>query len=216
MPDIGRTDRLIGAAVLAVLLALLGWGLAERPSSSHPGAVAPHRSAGTPAASVTPAGGRAGGPVRGTVTAIGDSTLLDSEPELRADLPGVRIEGQVNLQFHGGVQMVDQLHAAGALGDVLVVDLGTNGALSPADFDAMVQAAAGVTRIVFVNVNVPRPWAASVNAVLAAGVSGHPSIAVLADWDTLSAGHPSWFAPDQIHLEPAGAKALADLVAHDA
>jgi lysophospholipase L1-like esterase len=65
-------------------------------------------------------------------------------------------------------------------------------------------------------VNVPRAWAASVNAVLAAGVAGHPGVAVLADWNALSGSHPTWFAQDQVHLEPAGAKALADLVARDA
>ena len=36
---------------------------------------------------------------------------------------------------------------------------------------------------------------------------------VLADWYTLSADHPSWFAPDGVHLETAGAQAMAGLVA---
>jgi lysophospholipase L1-like esterase len=35
---------------------------------------------------------------------------------------------------------------------------------------------------------------------------------VLADWYTLAAGHPEWFTADQVHLQPAGAQALADLV----
>jgi lysophospholipase L1-like esterase len=52
--------------------------------------------------------------------------------------------------------------------------------------------------------------------VLAAGVARYPGVAVLADWDSLSSGHPEWFTPDQVHLEPAGAQALAGLIAQDA
>jgi lysophospholipase L1-like esterase len=36
---------------------------------------------------------------------------------------------------------------------------------------------------------------------------------VLADWYAASAGHPEWFGPDGYHLRPAGARALAALVA---
>ena len=90
---------------------------------------------------------------------------------------------------------------------------GNNGAVTSADFDAMMQAAAGVRRVVIVNVDVPRPWEEENNAVLAAGVARYPGVAVLADWYSLSSDHPDWFTPNQVHLEPAGARALAGLVA---
>jgi hypothetical protein len=209
--DISTRDKLVGALVVGLLLALLGVGLAESAtarSSAPAGSRQPVAPAGAPAGAAT------GGPVSGTVTAIGDSVLLDTVPYLQADLPGIHVAGQVNLQFGDGVQAVASERTARTLGDVLVVALGTNGAVSAAQFDAMMQAASGVKRVVFVNVNVPRTWAASVNAVLASGVASHPGVAVLANWNALSAGHPAWFAPDQVHLEPAGAKAFADLVAH--
>jgi hypothetical protein len=76
----------------------------------------------------------------------------------------------------------------------------------------MMQAAAGVSRVVFVNVCVPRSWEASDNATLAAGVARYPGVAVLADWYSLASPHPEWFDPDQVHLLPAGAQALADLI----
>lgn len=207
---VSRSDRVIGAVVIGLLLALLGVGLVVRAtparSSSSNAARAPVAAAGTPSASE----------VSGPVTVVGDSVLLDAAPDLEADLPGVHVNGEVNLQFSDGVQLVAADRAAGTLGEVLVVALGTNGAVTAAEFDAMMQAANGVKRVVFVNVNVPRNWATSVNAVLAAGVASHPGVAVLADWNALSAGHPTWFAADQVHLEPAGARALADLVARNA
>lgn len=149
----------------------------------------------------------------GPVSAVGDSIMLDIQPYLEADLPGARIDGLVSRQFESGIAVVQADRAAGTLGNVLVVELGTNGTVTPTDFDAMMQAAAGVTRVVFVNINVPRPWEAQDNAVLAAGVARYPGVAVLADWNALSAGHPEWFTPDQVHLDPAGAQAMAGLVA---
>ncbi len=142
--------------------------------------------------------------------------MLDIQSDLEADIPGVRVDGLVSRQFETGIGIVQADRAAGTLGRVLVVELGTNGSVTSADFDAMMQAAAGVSRVVFVNVNVPRSWEVEDNAVLAAGVARYPGLAVLADWNAVSTPHPEWFTPDQVHLEPAGAQALATLITSDA
>jgi len=142
--------------------------------------------------------------------------MLDIQPELTVDVPGVTVDGLVSRQFEAGIGVVQADRAAGTLGRVLVVELGTNGAVEPSDVDAMMQAASGVSRVVFVNVCVPRPWAAPDNAVLAAGVARYPGLAVLADWNALATPHPEWFTADQVHLNPDGAAALAALIAKDA
>ena len=36
---------------------------------------------------------------------------------------------------------------------------------------------------------------------------------MLADWNALATPHPEWFTADQVHLNPAGATALAALIA---
>jgi len=163
----------------------------------------------TVAGAVTP-------PLPGSVTAVGDSIMLDIQPYLQADIPGVQVDGLVSRQFETGIGIVQADRAAGTLGSILVVELGTNGSVTSADIDAMMQAAAGVTRVVFVNVDVPRPWEAPDNATLAAGVARYPGVAVLADWYTLSTPHPEWFTSDQVHLNPAGAQALASLITQNA
>jgi len=155
-------------------------------------------------------------PVAGPVTAVGDSIMLDIQSDLQADIPGVRVDGLVSRQFETGIGVVQADRAAGTLGNVLVVELGTNGTVTPADVTAMMQAAAGVKRVVFVNVDVPRSWEAEDNAVLAAGVAQYPGVAVLANWYALSVDHPEWFEPDQVHLDPAGAQALATLITSEA
>jgi hypothetical protein len=155
-------------------------------------------------------------PVPGPFFAVGDSLMIDIQPYLEADLPGVQVDGMVSRQFESGIAVVQAARAAGTLGNVVVVELGTNGSVTASDIDAMMQAATGVRRVIFVNVDVPRSWEAPDNAVLAAGVARYPGVAVLADWYSLSSGHPEWFTPDQVHLQPAGAQAMAALIASDA
>ena len=147
------------------------------------------------------------------MTAVGDSIMLDIQPELSVVLPGVTVDGLVSRQFDAGVGVVQADRSAGTLGRVLVVELGTNGPVSASAIDAMMQAASGVSRVVFVNVCVPRDWTTPDNAVLAAAVGRYPGMAVLADWNALATPHPEWFTADQVHLNPAGATALATLIA---
>ncbi len=152
----------------------------------------------------------------GPFFAVGDSIMIDIESDLEADLPGVQVDGMVSRQFEAGIAVVQAARSAGTLGNVLIVELGTNGTVTPSDFDALMQAAAGVKRVIFVNVDVPRSWEAPDNAVLAAGVARYPGVAVLADWYSLSSSHSEWFTPDQVHLQPAGAQAMAALIASEA
>jgi lysophospholipase L1-like esterase len=142
--------------------------------------------------------------------------MIDMQPNLQADIPGIAVDGAVSRQFETGIGVVQADRSAGTLGSVLVIELGTNGTVTSSDIDAMMQAAAGVKRVVFVNVDVPRSWEQPDNATLAAGVARYPGVAVLADWFSLSSPHPEWFAADQVHLQPAGAAALAGLIAQDA
>ncbi len=239
MGKVNRVDKIIGVVLLVALLTLLGLGLARHTAQANPPAVAtttapvrhgppagptPTSTGTVPAASsvttiaqpATTTTGTVLPVVSGPVTAVGDSIMIDMQPYLQTDIPGVGVDGVVSRQFETGIGVVQADRAAGALGSVLVVELGTNGTVTSSDFDAMMQAAAGVKRVVFVNLNVPRPWEAPDNAVLAAGVARYPGLAVLADWNTLSTPHPEWFTPDQVHLEPAGAQAMAALVAQDA
>ncbi len=153
----------------------------------------------------------------GHVTAIGDSVMIDYQDALAQDIPGVMVDAVVSRQWSTGVALVQQLHAAGQLGAVVIVGLGTNGPIASADFDRMMAALAGASRVVFVTVNVDQPWQDSVNAVLAAGVARYPRT-VLADWHALAAANTQWLYADGTHLpiDGPGAQALAHLVASKA
>jgi lysophospholipase L1-like esterase len=70
---------------------------------------------------------------------------------------------------------------------------------------------AGVRRVVFVNVNVPRAWQQPNNEVLAEGVRRYPN-AVLVDWYFGSVNHPEFFVEDGVHLQINGQRVYADLI----
>jgi len=92
---------------------------------------------------------------------------------------------------------------------VVVVALGSNGQITSTMFDQMMQLLAGASRVVFMTVTGPL---IGNNPVIRAGVARYPN-AVLADWNALAAQHPDWFAPDDVHVGPAGAAALGGLLA---
>jgi len=240
MSKVSRSDKIIAAALVAVLASLVVVAVV-RQSDHAASAAGPTTTPGSRSASTTPGSGHVApstststststsmsttsttvvvgsgapgtAPVAGPVTAVGDSIMLDIQSDLQADIPGAQVDGLVSRQFETGIGIVQADRAAGTLGNVLVVELGTNGSVTSSDFDAMMQAAAGAKRVVFVNVNVPRSWEAPDNAVLAAGVARYPGVAVLADWNALSTPHPEWFTSDQVHLQPAGTQALASLI----
>lgn len=152
--------------------------------------------------------------VPGHVTAVGDSVMLDYQTALEQDVPGIDVQAAVSRQWTTGVTILQQELAAGQLGSVVVVGLGTNGPVTVTDFNSMMSVLSGASRVVFVNVFVDRPWQDPNNAVLAAGVAQHAN-AVLADWYTLASQHTTWLYPTQTHLPIGGpgAQALAALVA---
>jgi len=151
------------------------------------------------------------------VTAVGDSVMLDYQTPLQQAVPGINVEAAVSRQWSDGETILQQLKAAGQLGAVVIVGLGTNGPITDADFDAMMTTLSGASRVVFVTVHVDRPWQDPNNGVLAAGVRRYPR-AVLADWNTLATQNPSWVYSDGTHLpiDGQGAQALATLIAQKA
>jgi hypothetical protein len=145
--------------------------------------------------------------------ALGDSVMVGATSALHQALPGLDVQAKESRAFVRGLDIARGLQAQGALGDIAVVHLGTNGPFPAGQFDAMMQTLASCRRVVWVTVHEPRSWASQVNGVIRSGVARFGDRAVLADWDTAGDGHPEYFYGDGIHLRPAGAAAYAALIA---
>jgi hypothetical protein len=106
---------------------------------------------------------------------------------------------------------VPKLKAEGAVGNRLILELGTNGPYSQAELVALLHELGPMQRIVIVNADVPRPWERQVNATIAAVAKSRSNIAVI-DWSGIGPKHPADFYPDGIHLNPNGARYYAGLI----
>jgi hypothetical protein len=149
--------------------------------------------------------------VAGPGVAVGDSVLEDIQLYAPQTLVshGITIDAAVGRQWAAGIQILRSLRQAGRLPSVIIVALGSNGRITSALFDQMMQACAGAKRVVFMTVTGPL---IGNNPIITAGVARYRT-AVLADWHTLASAHPEWFAADHVHVGPAGAKALGTLLA---
>ncbi len=145
------------------------------------------------------------------VTAIGDSIMVDAAPYLQTALPGIAIDAQVGQQLTQVQAAVTQLKSEGAVGNRLIIELGTNGPFSAAQLTALLDSLGPAQRVVLVNTHVPRPWQQQVNDTIASVAQTYPH-AVLVDWAMDSANNPQYFYPDGVHLDPAGAKYYASLL----
>jgi lysophospholipase L1-like esterase len=149
------------------------------------------------------------------VFALGDSVMLGAAPALEAAIPNLEVDAAVSRQVSAGIGILSARQAAGTLGDVVIIHLGTNGTFTSGEFDQMMSILSGVQRVVFVNLKMPRDWESGDNSVIAAGVSRYPN-AVLVDWHDTGDAHPEFFYDDAIHLRPDGAASYARLIAPDA
>jgi peptidoglycan/LPS O-acetylase OafA/YrhL len=150
----------------------------------------------------------------GPISAVGDSVMLGAAGQLEKDIPNLTvIDAEVGMQAYTAVDVLNARRAAGELGQVVVVHIGTNGVYTKEEFDQTMQALEGVRRVVFVNVNVPRVWEEPNNEVISEGVGRYPNRAVLADWYSASVDHPEYFVEDGVHLTIKGQKVYAALIA---
>jgi hypothetical protein len=161
---------------------------------------------------VPPAGAGAEAPV-GAVSAVGDSVMLGAAGKLERAMPTLTtIDAEVGFQAAAAIDVLAARRDAGELGEVVIVHIGSNGVYTAEQFDETMRVLAGVRRVVFVNVNVPRAWEQPNNEVISEGVRRYPN-AVLADWYSASVNHPEYFVEDGVHLQIKGQRVYADLIA---
>jgi len=123
------------------------------------------------------------------------------------------VDAAESRQFSAGVDDIQQRKDAGALGQIVIVQLGTNGTIDPGDFDRLMGILADRQKVVLINAKVPRPWEQQVNDTLAAGAVKYKKNTQLLDWHGYGGAHPEFFYDDGIHLRPDGAEAYARYVA---
>ena len=155
----------------------------------------------------------AGRPVKTEISAIGktgiwvtgDSVILGIRNEMQARNPITLINARVGRQAPELLEVM-QKDSSAAIGSPIVFNLGNNNALTREQVVAIFKAVETAPIRIVVNTAVPRPWKESNNALIDEVASGYLNTHVIR-WDQISMGHPEYFAPDGIHLVPAGVRA---------
>jgi len=152
-------------------------------------------------------------PVSGKgVTIIGDSVLLAVESYLEKRLPGAVMDGKIGRQLSHADDTVEALDKAGKLGDIVIVELGTNGTFSDKSLTYLLELLGKDRSILMVTTRVPKKWQDSVNDKLKAAASAYDNV-TLVDWYALSAGKDEYFGKDGVHPTRTGAEAYAAMLA---
>ncbi|BBE26331.1 acyltransferase family protein [Latilactobacillus curvatus] len=147
-----------------------------------------------------------------SVTAIGDSVLLDGSQALQKLFPNMLVDAAVGRQLYQSIQIVKDYDQKQALSDTVLVSLGTNGAFTQEQM-AQFMAAIGTKRKVYwLNAFVPtRPWQNDVNQTLKNATKQYPNLTVI-DWYSQAAKHSDWFYQDKVHPNPTGVNEYAAII----
>ncbi|MHB1234550.1 MAG: acyltransferase family protein [Microbacteriaceae bacterium] len=205
-PGAGRAQLSIRAGQLAIAnSAQPAREALARPTPQAAAAPSPSASS-TPAEQVPPA------ELSGEqVSAIGDSVMLASAPELQAVLPGIAIDAVVSRQMWQAAAIMRSMRAQGSLRHFVLIGLGTNGPFAQSTLEELRSIAGSGRQIVLVNVYAPRGYTDEVNAMLGQFDRQHITVE-LADWHDAISGRLDLLAGDQIHPGKAGGRIYADIV----
>ncbi|WP_353947781.1 acyltransferase family protein [Sporolactobacillus sp. Y61] len=145
------------------------------------------------------------------VTAIGDSLMLDIKPYLEERFKKIEIQAKVGRQFTEAKSIVQSLNSQKKTGQVVIIELGTNGPVTMNQMHDLMETIDPKTRVILTTTRVPRPWEGEVNQTMRKSAGVFDNVR-LADWYKESAGHPEYFAPDTIHLNETGSAVYANML----
>jgi peptidoglycan/LPS O-acetylase OafA/YrhL len=135
----------------------------------------------------------------------GDSVILGIRTSLNEVAPVSLINARIGRQ---APELLDVMKRDKAVaGDSpIIFNLGNNGLLQEEVVREIFELVKSQSSIIVVNTAVPRPWRDSNNSLLSQVVSQYPNVRLI-DWNSISEGRPEYFAPDGVHLVPAGVEA---------
>ena len=141
---------------------------------------------------------------------IGDSVILG----IRNSLENIAHIGLINARV--GRQAPELLkvirHDKEKMQDSkTVLDLGNNNRLTIQEIEDIFNELKDQPLVIVVNTAVPRAWREQNNQLIADAAKNYSNIRIV-DWAQKSVNHPEYFAPDGVHLIPAGIAAYVSAI----
>ena len=142
---------------------------------------------------------------------VGDSVILGIRNELESKEHIGLINARVGRQA-GELLEIIKKDKAKMQGMKTVINLGNNNRLVDTEVAEIFFELKDQPLVVVVNTAVPRTWRDENNQIIQRESMNYPNIKI-ADWALKSENHPEYFAPDGVHLIPAGISAyVAEII----
>jgi peptidoglycan/LPS O-acetylase OafA/YrhL len=140
----------------------------------------------------------------------GDSVILGIRSVLEENQPISLVNARIGRQAPELLEVLIQDQPQ-ALDSPIIFNLGNNNALSREQVEQIFEAVKGQPQIIVVNTAVPRLWRDGNNQIINEVAAKYPQADVI-DWSAISNGRPEYFAPDGVHLVPAGVNAYVSAI----
>lgn len=140
----------------------------------------------------------------------GDSVILGIRSVLEENQPISLVNARIGRQAPELLEVLIQDQPQ-ALDSPIIFNLGNNNALSREQVEQIFEVVKAQPQIIVVNTAVPRPWRDGNNQIISEVAAKYPQ-AYVVDWNAISEGHPEYFAPDGVHLVPAGVNAYVSAI----
>lgn len=141
---------------------------------------------------------------------IGDSVLEMAKNGLKEKYPNSIIDTHVGRQFKELPKLLEQYGKEGKIGEIVVVALGTNGAIFKKDMEKSLEMLRG-KKVFLINVVVPHSWEKRVNVELKKTVDANVNVRLI-DWYEAAKGEKEYFYNDGAHPKPQAVKKYIDMI----
>ena len=145
-----------------------------------------------------------------SITAVGDSVLINIDKYLRKYVPKLYLDGEVGRDMIQGPEVLEKIKNEVGLGDIILIDLGSNGSAHHKDMQKIMDIADG-RDVYFVNTSHLQSYMDKVNEDMADFIKDNPK-AHLVDWRNFVKDRPDLLAVDRTHPNVEGSEDFARLV----
>lgn len=125
--------------------------------------------------------------------------------------PRATLNAAVSRQLSKAAEFYHAEVEAGWDGDIVIFELGSNGAATESQVNAMIELVPPEKTVFVVNVRTPFPLQDVNNELLSRAAEAYDNVSLI-DWFSYSAGHDEWFEHDGTHLKPSGCEKYMDMI----
>ena len=145
-----------------------------------------------------------------SITAIGDSVLINVDPFIREFNPNLYLDAEVGRQMTDGPKVLQDIKNKNGLGNIILVSLGSNGTLSEQNMLDILNISEG-RKVFFVNTINSQSWEGPINARIKKFCDENQN-AYMVDWYKFAKEKANLFAKDMVHPEVEGSKVYRNLI----